>query len=392
MIFLINLLKLTVIAYQILSLIFADLIFSLFRNKKRYFVVFGVTEIAGFLFKLSGLFTKSFTVCLYNNRSYDHKYSFKNHGNYFIRRIVIVMLGPWLLGYLINMTETFFYTYSYGFLMDLDGSRAFEFSYLKFRKKIIICIFLGSEIRSLKKLYEFGLSLEQDTIATYKKYNETHLDNEEKKKKLAIVTDKYADVIFNASVDQISYLTSATSPIFYIVKDDEFHYSHSKFNNLSTIKIIHAPTDPLIKGTQVVRAVVKKLQSEGYSIDYSEMFNKKNEEVLKELKTSHIAINQLYAFIPSVFGIECMANHVALLTSADRKIEKDLPPGSENAWITTNYWNLYDNLKYFISNPSEIVKQADKGYYFVLENYHIDKISDHLFKIINQVQGETNVS
>jgi hypothetical protein len=379
---LVNTLKTLIMIYQAISLIISDLINSVFRNTNKYSWVVGVSEIAGFLHKMSQVYENTFSVCLYVNKYYNHEYSFKNTSNTFLRKIVIILFGPWLLGYLINTTKVFFYVSGRGFLIDYDNSRSFEFYYLKKRRKKINLLFLGSDIRSLNKLYEFGLELREDNIANNLFYVNS-FNNENEKKAIAFAADKFADNIFNAKIDQISYLKRETRPIFYIVKEDEYYFSEAKFNSLNRIKIVHAPTDPFLKGTQVIRSVIKKLEIEGYNIEYIELFGKKSLEVIAELRKAHIGINQLYSYLPSVFGIECMANHVALITSADRLIEKDLPAGSEDAWIQTKYWNLYENLLYLLNKPEEIQKQATKGYNFVYKNYHINVIREVLLDTIN---------
>jgi hypothetical protein len=73
-----------------------------------------------------------------------------------------------------------------------------------------------------------------------------------------------------------------------------------------------------------------------------------NRVVLEHLKSSHIVLNQFYAFTPGLFGIEAMANHCAVLMSADPSIETGLPQKSKDAWMITKYWEVYDNLKYLL--------------------------------------------
>lgn len=372
------LLKFPIFIYQLLALIISEGLTLIIKNNSRYSLVIGVSEIAGFLHKLSLLYPKTFSVSLYINRYYDYDYSFKNLSNKLIRRLIIILFAPWLFGYLINSTKTFFYTSSAGFFYGLSDYRYFEFWYLKLRKKKIIVIFLGTDIRSLELLQDFGVKNEEDTIATYLQYRENIAENEKRVKLVAHSTDKFADHIFNARVDQMSYLNSNTNPIFYILEEKEFNNNREKFQDLTVIKIVHAPSDPFVKGTQIVRAVIKKLKTEGFPIQYTEIFNKNNDEVIKLLNDSHIAINQLYSYVPSVFGIECMANCVAMITSADARIETELPDGSDTAWVMSKYWNLYENLKNLLINTSEIEQQAIRGYNFVLKNYHIDIIRNQL--------------
>ena len=79
-----------------------------------------------------------------------------------------------------------------------------------------------------------------------------------------------------------------------------------------------------------------------------------NQVVLEHLKSAHIVLNQFYAFTPGLFGIESMANHCAVLMSADPNIETGLPQDSKDAWMITKYWEVYDNLKYLLDNPEKI--------------------------------------
>ena len=101
---------------------------------------------------------------------------------------------------------------------------------------------------------------------------------------------------------------------------------------------------------------------EGYSFKYIELINEPHENILLALKSAHIVLNQFYAFVPGVFGIEAMASSCALLTSADENIESTLDEGANNAWKVTPYWSVYDHLKLFLDNPDMIKPQALAGH------------------------------
>ncbi len=155
--------------------------------------------------------------------------------------------------------------------------------------------------------------------------------------------------------------------------DNRILNNRSEFNPINKIKILHAPSNPLIKGTPLVRAAIKKLETEGYDFEYIELMNKPNKEVLLMLEKSDIVLNQFYATMPGVFGIEAMAKYNAVLMSVDYE---NLPHGSEGAWMRTKYWELYDNLKYLLDNTSKIKEYADAGYEFVKNNYTEEKVRE----------------
>lgn len=168
----------------------------------------------------------------------------------------------------------------------------------------------------------------------------------------------------------------------YMYDKNMFYYNKENYNNIKKIKILHAPSNPLVKGTPLVRATIKKLYLDGYNFEYIELQNMPNKMVLEHLKTSHIVLNQFYALVPGMFGIEAMANHCAVLMSADPSIETGLTQDSKDAWMITKYWEVYDNLKYLLDNPEKIKYYADNGYKFTYEHYTYEAASEYINKVL----------
>jgi hypothetical protein len=122
----------------------------------------------------------------------------------------------------------------------------------------------------------------------------------------------------------------------------------------------------------------------GYIFEYKELINVPNEVVLENLRKTHIVVNELYAFVPGVFGIEAMASHCALITSADRHIEASLPEGANEAWFVTKYWEIFDNLKQMLDEPSLIKTYADKGFDWTFKNCRETSSCQHVASLIAQ--------
>ena len=346
--------------------------------------VIGVTEIAKMIYLYGHLFKNSKTVCLDSNKFYNLKYDYlivKSQGRfgfllYWLKRFIY---GPFLLAYLACKYEVFIYFWSSGFLFD----REYEFRFLKRKNKKIITIFVGDDIRSLIKLREKLNELEYDSFLDYfGKY--ISKDYEEKKKRIAALSDKYADLCFNDLIEQPSYLTSKQYfvPHAYDIKD--FHRNDDKFNKNQTIKILHSASDPVLKGTPLVRAAIKKLKLEGYRFEYKELMGVSNTKILEELGSCHIVLVQFYSFAVGIFALESLTNHTAVLMSADPDIETGLPQDTKGAWMITKYWQVYDNLKFLLDNPEEIKKYADTGYDFALNHYTYEKVSKHLHQIFKE--------
>ena len=210
-----------------------------------------------------------------------------------------------------------------------------------------------------------------DSGSNYGIDNKRNLLNEQRVLKVARDADKYADLIFNHPKDQMSYLKSEQLLMPYMFELNKMSHNEKKFSNLDIIKIVHAPSNPIIKGTPLVRAAIKKLTLEGYKLEYIELTNMPNKKVLEILQNTHILINEFYAFVPGVLAIEGMGNFCATITSAEYD---GYPEGAENAWFQTKYWEIYDNLKYLLDNPNKIKEYAQNGYNFVKNNFTEDKV------------------
>lgn len=75
-----------------------------------------------------------------------------------------------------------------------------------------------------------------------------------------------------------------------------------------SIRILHAPSAPSIKGTKEIRHVIKKLQSEGHAIDYVEISGKPHATVLEKLARCDFVIDELYSDTHgAVFALEACA-------------------------------------------------------------------------------------
>lgn len=343
--------------------------------------VIGVQDVANNIAQLGKILPDSTTVSLIQCNFYSSRYDIALSPSTGIsKKIYTIIYRPYLLAKLAAVKQNFWYVWRTGFLRNLED----ELYYLKKWNKQIVWLFCGDDIRSPKLYKEYHTEQKIDTYVDYigfydKKYLSEAYELE--KKKIAMLADKFADVVFSAEIDQISYMKKKVYFVSYMYDEEDLYYSQEKHQS-TTIKVLHAPSNPLFKGTPLVRAAIKKLKGEGYTFDYVELMNVSNDIVKKHLKDSQIVLNQFYSFIPGLFGIEAMGHHCAVLMSADRRIEKSLPQDSEEAWVTTGYWEVYDKLKYLLDNPEKIKYYADNGYQFVKSNYNYNNVIKYIYGIL----------
>lgn len=279
--------------------------------------------------------------------------------------------GPWKLGELAARARGFVYVSEVGFLDKLDDHRRYEFAFLKRRGKRLVCYFTGSDIRSLRKMAEREQRTGLPNIATYIAETNPSLATdayEDVRRAIAEAADEFADMTFNADVDQQGYLTRPSERYLYFYPDEDVTDDFSKFDDVRVPVLVHAASSPVIKGTQLVRAAVEELRAEGYEFEYIELLRQPHAEVRAALARAHIVLNHFFGETPAVFGVESLAAGCVVMMRADEHVEPMLPPGSNSAWIVTRHFEVTKHLRALLDAPETWETQARSGAAWVRES------------------------
>jgi hypothetical protein len=366
-----NILKKVISRFQIML---AMISFIITPRKKNLHVI-GVTEQCSILLNLKSLFNNdSVVVCINKDPFVRYDYDIDISGESFAKKYC---LSGFLFGKLAKNARSFIYLWSDGFTLNRES----EFKFLYKHKIPIICIFIGSDIRSRKLFLEYCRKIDFNTYVEYDKPEIFLSDKYDAfNQTLAAQADKYASIIFSHPIDQMSYLKSKQWHFPVIIDRNLFSFNEKKFLKMP-VKILHAPSSPVLKGTPLVRSVVKMLKSEGYDFLYKELINVPHEDVIMELNKSHIVLNQFYTILPGVFGLESMATGNAVLMSA--KVDC-YPYKFNNAWYETEDWQLYYNLKFLLDHPEKIIEYARNGYEYMIRYFSTEAIKTYLLGVFSE--------
>lgn len=343
--------------------------------------VVGPDELALMVAHISEAVPRSHSVSLSSHSFYARRYDTQLRSSRSARLdyLLRIVNGPWLMGKLMTRAKGFIYIGASGFLLSGQDNRAAEFEFVKSNGLKLVCYFTGDDIRAPRLMHELEARTGQPNISTFLSEVSSVFDSDEydaTKRHIAASADRFADVIFTAAADQLSYLTRPTEPFLYFYPDSQFRLLERKFVSYDRLVVLHAPSSPALKGTPLVRDAVERLRADGYDFEYVELLGVDNETVLRELGRAHIVLNQFYAFIPGVFGIEALASTCAMLCSADERIETGLPAGANDAWLVTKSDEIHQNLRRLLDDPLEMRELAVAGYRWALEN--VSKSADEV--------------
>jgi hypothetical protein len=147
--------------------------------------------------------------------------------------------------------------------------------------------------------------------------------------------------------------------------------------------VVHAPSNPLIKGTEFIKKTMDELRGEGIQFDFRLVKNMPNPELRKLLTSADILVDELYADTVGVLSTEGMATGNAVLTHypADfAGVPKDCPA------VNITEKNLKDVLRKTILDVAWRRDLAERGRKFVQTHHdHKKVVSDILLWL-----GQTN--
>lgn len=234
---------------------------------------------------------------------------------------------------------------------------------LKFLGKKIVSAFWGSDIRYwlafAEEMKEMGFENEMSAFITYARERSggSYWD----KLRTIRTAEKYSDLILS----QPDCGQLQTRP--YMRTHLPLNLGDYIFNIPSRARplILHAPSVPEAKGTDLVLQAIKELEEEGLSFEFRLIEKMPNHELRKLLSESDIVVDELYSATVGGLSAEAMASGNAVLVRYMAEYSK-VPTGCPA--VNTNIFTLKENLRRLITNSEERRDLAIRGKSFVEAN------------------------
>jgi len=266
-------------------------------NKK---IFIGLTEISGYCANLKKGFDEIGEDCTFITLSqqlhnYGNKYNslfftkiyrwldkqqevyqsrFKQAPFYISKQLIKFLIFIWALTnykiFIFVFGQSFYYGYDLPILRCLN--------------KKIIFVFLGSDARPP---YING-AVKNAGVDDYYKISI-------KMKKNIKFIEKYSDATINnmtcCHFHEKPILKFALIGLPYIYDD----YNICTIKKENYIKILHAPSDPIGKGSDHIRTAIRDIRDRGYKIEYIELTGKPHSEVIEQLQSCDFVVDQVFA-------------------------------------------------------------------------------------------------
>ncbi|NPE28863.1 glycosyltransferase family 4 protein [Methanococcoides sp. SA1] len=190
------------------------------------------------------------------------------------------------------------------------------------------------------------------------------------------IYSKFADKILVSTPDLLEWSPTSVwipNPI------DTSKYKFVEPNlNTHKLRILHAPSDRNIKGTEYVIKATDILKQEGYDFELILLEKMSHEYVIKQIKLSDIIVDQLLIGWYGVFSIESMGMGKPVLCYIKKNLSEK---HTELPILSTTPKSVYDNLKLLLENSELRIELGIKSRKYVEEMNDSNNIAKKLLEM-----------
>lgn len=145
-----------------------------------------------------------------------------------------------------------------------------------------------------------------------------------------------------------------------------------------TLRILHAPSNPKIKGTIYIESAITLLKQEGYNIEFICLKNRPHDEVLQAIAESDLVIDQILLGWYGVFAMEAMTLGKPVCVYIEESLTGYIPP---NTIINTNKDMIYNTIKNILEREINLYEIGNNGQKYV-EMKHSEKAIMEIYNSI----------
>ena len=256
-----------------------------------------------------------------------------------------------------------------------------ELAVLKFFRKKIIVVFLGTDSRPC---YLAGNLIHtkyniQDGI------NLCHQETLNKKQIIRYI-EKYADIIINHPPTALFHEKPFISWLNIGFPFDPDDIPVTLKETRDKIKIAHAPSSFTGKGSAAIIEMINKLIQDGLPVSFSLLENLPNNKLIEELQKCDLIVNEVYSDVPlSSLGTEAAFSRKVIITSGyyagsihNDYPEKVIPPG-----VFCSPEEIEGKIREMVTDGNKRDRTAENQYNFVMQNWKSTDIAQKYLDILS---------
>ena len=242
---------------------------------------------------------------------------------------------------------------------------------IKEKGKKLIVLFVGSDVRNHS-------TFRQEFDTSRWTFPEAFIvSSMEQQLKLIRHAEKYADAVFSVP-DQAGLQLRPYHHLQVPAPIDRCTYALHPERKM--LKVLHAPSAPYKKGTDIIESTIQRLLDEGMEFEFVSIRDMPQERVLEMLTDADVLVDEIVFHGPGALSFEAMLSGCAVAT----RYMEDSPDFYRPPVWQIDAENIYDRLKHLLGDPVLVRRLAEEGRMYVLEKNDSKRIvADFLRKAEN---------
>ena len=180
---------------------------------------------------------------------------------------------------------------------------------------------------------------------------------------------RYADRTFHLNPDLAQWLSASRFLPYASVDPRQVFAAGVPIVRSGALRVVHAPSNRDVKGTDHVLAAVGQLNAEGVAVELDLVENVPRTEVLRRLSGAHVAVDQLLLGWYGGFAVEAMALARPVLCFIREDTPADNPFGDTLPIIRCTKDTLTDRLRELAADRDCLTDIGERSRAFV-ERHH----------------------
>lgn len=230
----------------------------------------------------------------------------------------------------------------------------------------IIFLFTGSDVRTYS-LFSKSYDVSQWQFPDY-----WIKENTDKKRQYVETAEKFADLIYSVP-DQSGLQKRSYYHLQIPIDLSQFVFRN---NQRQVPNVVHLPSDPWKKGTDVIEKAIRELIAEGVKINFFSYRNIKHDQMPEILQDMDILVDEIVFHGPGVLSFEAMASGCAVAT---RYIEASPAVFCPPVW-NINANNIKSRLAELFRNYELQQQLIDEGRKYVEEYNRAAKVAGDILE------------
>ncbi|MFE4522999.1 glycosyltransferase [Cytobacillus firmus] len=207
-----------------------------------------------------------------------------------------------------------------------------------------------------------------------------YLDEEQLKRNISSIAE-FVDhcIVLDAELNEYvkSYYNNVSVIPASVDIDDYSPREEFEFKKRKPV-VVHAPTSPIIKGTEYILKAIEELKDE-IDFEFILVKNTSHEKAVKIYRESDIIIDQLNAGSYGVLSIEGMALGKPVICYISDFMKENYP--SDLPIYSSNSENIKESIRYLLKNYDARKELGEKGRNYVINNHDSKKNAKKLLDL-----------